>query len=130
LTPAWPALFYDLVTYDTIIRNGRWFDGTGAPSAVCNIGIRGGHVVVIDPAHLDASLDDYAEDHVEQYGGLSRMVNRNNDTVNAVLVGGRAVFLDGKATELVGKQRTGRSLRAAHKSPAVTSSESEFASVS
>jgi hypothetical protein len=31
--------------YDTIIRNGRWFDGTGAPSAVRNIGIRNGHVV-------------------------------------------------------------------------------------
>ena len=38
------------VTYDTVIRNGRWFDGTGAPSAVRTIGIqnaidlvRGGH---------------------------------------------------------------------------------------
>ena len=74
-------------------------------------------VVIIDPARLDASLDDYAEDRVEQYGGLSRMVNRNDDTVNAVLVGGRAVFLDGKPTDLVGKQRTGRFLRAAHKVP-------------
>ena len=34
-----------LVSYDTIIRNGRWFDGTGAPSAVRNIGIRDGHLV-------------------------------------------------------------------------------------
>ena len=246
------ALFYDLVTYDTIIRNGRWFDGTGAPSAVRNIGIRDGHVVaisphdlddkgcprvidatgkwvlpgmldihthydvevlngpslseslrhgvttvmlgscslstvhvdgvdagdifgrrrgnpprtasysavddrdlderregiqawktrssgrrqgstgeladwasdrpavilrigdradlvVIDPEHLDAKLDDYAEDRVEQYGGLSRMVNRNDDTVNTVFVGGRAVFLDGKATDLVGKNAPGAS---------------------
>src|SRR6476646_8767578 len=47
------ALFYDLVTYDTIIRNGRWFDGTGAPSAVRNIGIRDGHVVAISPDELD-----------------------------------------------------------------------------
>ena len=47
------ALFYDLVTYDTIIRNGRWFDGTGAPSAVRNIGIRDGHVVAISPHDLD-----------------------------------------------------------------------------
>ena len=39
-------------------------------------------LVVIDPAHLDDSLDDYAEE-VEQYGGLSRMVNRNDDTVTA-----------------------------------------------
>ena len=53
MTPAWPALFYDLVSYDTIVRNGRWFDGTGAPSAVRNIGIRGGHVVAITPQDLD-----------------------------------------------------------------------------
>ena len=38
-------------------------------------------LVIIDPERLDASLDDYAEDPVEQYGGLSRMVNRNDDTV-------------------------------------------------
>jgi len=43
-------------------------------------------LVVIDPERLDAKLDDYAEDRVEQYGGLSRMVNRNDDTVNAVFV--------------------------------------------
>ncbi len=87
-------------------------------------------VVIIDPARLDASLDDYAEDRVEQYGGLSRMVNRNDDTVNAVFVGGRAVFLDGKATDIVGKHRTGRFLRAVHKAPAVTAQEGELASVS
>jgi N-acyl-D-aspartate/D-glutamate deacylase len=87
-------------------------------------------LVVIDPERLDAALDDYAEDRVDQYGGLSRMVNRSDDTVNAVLVGGRAVFLDGKATDLVGEQRTGRFLRAAHKPHAVTVQESESASVS
>ena len=53
MTPAGSALFYDLVTYDTIIRNGRWFDGTGAPSAVRNIGIRDGHVVAIYADDLD-----------------------------------------------------------------------------
>jgi N-acyl-D-aspartate/D-glutamate deacylase len=85
-------------------------------------------LVVIDPERLDAKLDDYAEDRVEQYGGLSRMVNRNDDTVNAVFVGGRAVFVDGKATDLVGEQRTGRFLRAAHKAPALSAQEMEFAS--
>jgi N-acyl-D-aspartate/D-glutamate deacylase len=58
-------------------------------------------------------------------------VNRNDETVSAVFVGGRAVFLDGKATDLVGKRRTGRFLRAAHKAPAVTVlGEGELASVS
>ncbi|MDT5322970.1 MAG: hypothetical protein QOF25_122 [Mycobacterium sp.] len=41
------------MTYDTIIRNGRWFDGTGAASAVRNLGIRDGHVVAISPDPLD-----------------------------------------------------------------------------
>jgi N-acyl-D-aspartate/D-glutamate deacylase len=86
-------------------------------------------VVIVDPAQLDATLDEYAEDRVESYGGLSRMVNRNNDTVSAVLVGGRAVFVGGEATDLVGRVRTGRFLRAAHKAPALTTSEGELANV-
>jgi N-acyl-D-aspartate/D-glutamate deacylase len=44
-----------VVSYDTIITNGRWFDGTGALSAVRNIGIRDGHVVAITPHALDAT---------------------------------------------------------------------------
>ncbi|HEY6649101.1 MAG TPA: amidohydrolase family protein, partial [Mycobacterium sp.] len=39
--------------YDVIIRNGRWFDGTGAASAVRNVGVRDGHVVAISPGDLD-----------------------------------------------------------------------------
>ncbi|MDV3126340.1 amidohydrolase family protein [Mycobacterium sp. 21AC1] len=86
-------------------------------------------VVVIDPARLDSSLDEYAEDTVEQYGGLSRMVNRNDQTVNAVLVGGRTVFRDGALTDLVGAHRTGRFLRAAHRSPAPHTDGAELAHV-
>ena len=72
-------------------------------------------IAVVDPAHLDESLDAYAEQPVEQYGGLSRMVNRNDDTVSAVLVGGRTVFRNGVPTELVGTVRTGSFLRAGRK---------------
>ncbi|MBV9351294.1 MAG: amidohydrolase family protein, partial [Mycobacterium sp.] len=39
--------------YDTIIRNGRWFDGTGGPSGVRNIGIRDGRVSAVTPGGLD-----------------------------------------------------------------------------
>ncbi len=87
-------------------------------------------VVVIDPERLDDSLDAYRENPVDHYGGLSRMVNRNDETVNAVLVGGRAVFLDGELTDLVGTRRTGRFLRAAHRAPAIPTEKGEFASVS
>jgi N-acyl-D-aspartate/D-glutamate deacylase len=76
-------------------------------------------IAVIDPERLDAGLERYAEDTVEQYGGLSRMVNRNDATVAAVLVGGRTVIRDGVPTPLVDRTRTGRFLRAAHRAPAV-----------
>lgn len=76
-------------------------------------------IAIIDPERLDHQLDAYAEEPVEQYGGLSRMVNRNDEAVPAVFVGGRQVFASGVPTELVGRTRTGRFLRAAHRSPAL-----------
>ena len=75
---------------------------------------------VIDPARLDSSLDAYAEETVDQYAGLSRMVNRNDETVKAVLVGGHAVFLDGQPTDILGHRRTGSFLRATKTVPAVS----------
>lgn len=75
-------------------------------------------LVIVDPAYLDDSLDDYAEDTVEQYGATSRMVNRNDDTVAAVFVGGQAVFLNGQPTEVLGTDRTGSFLRAGIATPA------------
>ena len=86
-------------------------------------------VVVIDPERLDATLDEYAEATVDHYGGLSRMVNRNDATVCAVLVGGRPVVLDGQPTDEVGRRRTGRFLRAAHRAPALSARKGEFTSV-
>ena len=69
-------------------------------------------VVVIDPAHLDDSLDAYAESPVPAYDNLPRMVNRNDDAVTAVLVNGRHVFGRGVAAASLGKERTGQFLRA------------------
>ncbi len=82
-------------------------------------------LVIVDPAHLDDALDSYAEEKVEQYGGLSRMVNRNDDTVSAVLVAGHAVFLNGQPTEVLGTQRTGSFLRANTTTPATTVTAAE-----
>ncbi|WP_069159629.1 N-acyl-D-amino-acid deacylase family protein [Nocardia altamirensis] len=69
-------------------------------------------LVVIDPAKLDASLDDYAESPVAQYDNLSRMVNRNDGAVSAVFVGGTYVFGNGTAAPVLGTTRTGRFLEA------------------
>ena len=41
------------MTYDVIIRNARWFDGTGAPSAVRNIAVLDGHIAAVTPHDLD-----------------------------------------------------------------------------
>ncbi|MDT5217958.1 MAG: hypothetical protein QOF15_63 [Mycobacterium sp.] len=69
-------------------------------------------LVVIDPQRLDDTLDSYHEADIAAYGGLSRMVNRNDKTVDAVFVSGRAVFRDGQPTEILGSERTGGFLRA------------------
>lgn len=77
-------------------------------------------IVVIDPEKLDDSLDAYAEHPVESYGGLSRMVNRNDDTVRSVLVSGQLVFGAGQAAPNLGKQRFGQFLRAGQRIGALT----------
>ena len=41
------------MTYDTIIKGGRWFDGGGGPSAVRNLGIVDGHVAAVSAEPLD-----------------------------------------------------------------------------
>lgn len=45
--------FHAGMTFDVIIKGGRWFDGTGAASAVRNLGIRDGRVATITTADLD-----------------------------------------------------------------------------
>ncbi|WP_245846990.1 N-acyl-D-amino-acid deacylase family protein [Mycobacterium szulgai] len=69
--------------------------------------------VVIDPAFLDDSLDGYHEDEVPFYGGLRRMVNRNDATVVATAVGGTVVFRNGEFRDGYGQTvRSGRYLKA------------------
>lgn len=76
-------------------------------------------IVVLDPARLDDALEDYHESPVEQYGGLSRMVNRNDAAVPAVFISGRRVVTDGAPTPLLGTERVGQFLRAEQRGPAV-----------
>ncbi|HEX2893634.1 MAG TPA: amidohydrolase family protein [Marmoricola sp.] len=69
-------------------------------------------LVLVDPAHLDDSVEEYAEAPVAQYDGLSRMVNRNDAAVPLVVVGGQVVWRDGVPAPVLGRERTGRFLRA------------------
>ncbi|MEY8017229.1 N-acyl-D-amino-acid deacylase family protein [Mycobacterium servetii] len=79
--------------------------------------------VVIDPAGLDESVDAYHEEAVPHYGGLRRMVNRNDGAVVATGVGGAVVFRAGRFRDGYGRTvRSGRYLRAGARrgSPAVS----------
>ncbi|MGA7050986.1 MAG: hypothetical protein WBZ37_06870, partial [Mycobacterium sp.] len=68
---------------------------------------------VIDPAGLNDSVDGYYEEEVPFYGGLRRMVNRNDEAVVATGVNGAVVFRHGQFRDGYGQTvRTGRYLRA------------------
>ncbi len=90
---------------------GELADWYGLDAGHLRVGDRA-DLVVIDPERLDASLDEYAEAPVPAFGNLARMVNRNDATVAAVLVGGELVVADGVPTGVVGAHRTGSFLRA------------------
>jgi N-acyl-D-aspartate/D-glutamate deacylase len=80
---------------------------------------------IINPERLDDSLDTYAEERVEQYGGLSRMVNRNDAAVVAVFISGHQVVTHGEPTDALGRVRTGSFLRVGRRSPAVAACAAE-----
>ena len=91
------------------------------------LGIDAGHLrvgdradlAIIDPAGLDDSLDDYHEAPVEVYGGLRRMVRRNDAAVTATLVGGELVYAEGDHVPGLGRERGyGQFLRRGMKTPA------------
>ena len=69
--------------------------------------------MVIDPAGLDDTVDGYHEATVPFYGGLSRMVNRNDAAIVATAVNGNVVYRNGEFCDGYGQTtRTGRFLRA------------------
>ncbi|MGW5315968.1 N-acyl-D-amino-acid deacylase family protein [Nocardia thailandica] len=90
---------------------GELADWYGLDAGRLRVGDRA-DLVVLDPERLDDSLDAYAEAPAACYDGLSRMVNRNDDTVTAVFVGGTYVFGAGTAAPELGSVRTGEFLRA------------------
>jgi N-acyl-D-aspartate/D-glutamate deacylase len=108
---------------------GELADWYGLDAGHLRVGDRA-DLLVLDPARLDASLEAYAESPVEQYGGLSRMVNRNDATVPHVLVAGREVWRDGAPTEVLGRERTGSFLRAGERVPPPVSANGAVGAVS
>jgi N-acyl-D-aspartate/D-glutamate deacylase len=74
--------------------------------------------VVLDPVGLDDSVDGYHEEQVPFYGGLSRMVNRNDAAVVATGVNGAVVYRNGEFRDGYGKTtKSGRFLAAGARQP-------------
>ncbi|BBX19492.1 hypothetical protein CRI77_14620 [Mycolicibacterium duvalii] len=68
--------------------------------------------VIIDPGGLDDAVDEYHEERAPFFGGVSRMVNRNDCAVVATAVAGTVVFRDGEFVEGYGETvGTGRYLK-------------------
>ncbi|WP_106397975.1 N-acyl-D-amino-acid deacylase family protein [Actinocorallia populi] len=68
-------------------------------------------LVIVDPDRLGPELDETHEAPVESFGGMMRMVNRNDATVVAAYVAGNRVFGGGEYAPDLGRRRTGRFLR-------------------
>jgi N-acyl-D-aspartate/D-glutamate deacylase len=69
-------------------------------------------VVVIDPAALDDRVEAIHEAEVPGFDGLQRLVRRNDEAVDAVLVGGNMAVRRGVPTPQLGATAMGQVLRA------------------
>ena len=81
-------------------------------AGVLDVGKRA-DLVIVDPEKLDERLDQAHEAEMERFGGLQRLVRRNDETINAVLINGKLAVIHGKPTSELGEQRGfGQVLRA------------------
>jgi N-acyl-D-aspartate/D-glutamate deacylase len=94
---------------------GTWF---GMDAGHLRVGDRA-DLVIIDPEHLDESVDRILEAPAEAFGGRARLVNRNDDAVVATYVAGTRLYGSGEFTADFGTRRTGRYLRAGETPEAV-----------
>jgi N-acyl-D-aspartate/D-glutamate deacylase len=83
---------------------GELADWLGVDAGRLRVGDRA-DVAVVDPAALDERLDVYHEAPMENLGSLSRMVNRSDGVVRAVLVRGRVAFAGGAFDAELGRAR-------------------------
>jgi N-acyl-D-aspartate/D-glutamate deacylase len=104
-----PSLTLEAAVHRLTGELGEWF---GLDAGTLRVGDRA-DLVVVDPAGLDWELDAYHEEPIPAFGGLSRMVRRNDRAIEATCVGGSVVFRRGRFVDGYGEtRRTGRFLRA------------------
>ncbi|MFF3229050.1 amidohydrolase family protein [Nocardia suismassiliense] len=75
-----------------------WFD---LDAGQLRVGDRA-DIAIIDPERLDQNVHGLAEQEMPEYGGLRRMINRDNGAVSATIVAGRVVYRDGAFAEGLG----------------------------
>lgn len=85
-----------------------WF---GINAGVLKEGCRA-DLVVIDPEGLDDTLEMAHEQEMSCFDGLVRMVRRNPKAVPLVLINGKMAIENGEPTDILGKEKMGRVLRA------------------
>jgi N-acyl-D-aspartate/D-glutamate deacylase len=104
-----PFLTIERAVYRLTAEVADWF---GLDAGTLREGDRA-DFVVIDPEGLDDSVDGYHEETVPFYGGLSRMVNRNDAAVVATGVNGAVVYRNGRFCDGYGTTaKSGHFLRA------------------
>lgn len=97
---------------------GELADWYGVDAGHLAVGERA-DVTVIDPAGLDDSVSAYHEAPMPCFGGLERMVRRNDRAVAATIIGGKLAFEYGSFSEGFGTtERFGAFLRAHTKTAA------------
>ncbi len=82
---------------------GEIADWLGVDAGHLRLGDRA-DLVVVDPGALDERLDAYHEAPMDGFGGLTRMVNRSDGVVDAVLVNGRVAFENGATAPALGRE--------------------------
>jgi N-acyl-D-glutamate deacylase len=80
---------------------GEIADWLGVDAGHLRVGDRA-DLVIVDPEALDARLDEYHEATMEGFGDLTRMVNRSDGVVQAVMINGRVAFENGAITSDIG----------------------------
>jgi N-acyl-D-aspartate/D-glutamate deacylase len=104
-----PFMTMGQAVYRVTAEIAEWFQ---LDVGVLEVGKRA-DVVVVNPEHLDSTLDDAHEAPMEDFGGLKRLVRRNDATVDAVYVGGRLAVRNGLPVPELGVERGfGQLLRA------------------
>ncbi|MFC7450697.1 N-acyl-D-amino-acid deacylase family protein [Rhodococcus daqingensis] len=93
-----PFLTIDRAVHRLTAELGDWYN---LDAGHLRVGDRA-DIAIIDPAGLDQSVHDLFEQAMPEYGGLRRMVNRNDGAVSATIVNGCVVYRDGKFADGLG----------------------------